>query len=82
MDHPIRSPHQLRALLVGFIKTAGQNQRVIARELGVTPQAVSKALRQPQTMSIQSLMKMLAVLGVELVLRKDSTPQTASPQEW
>ena len=33
-------------------------------------------------MSIQSLMKMLAVLGVELVLRKDSTPQTASPQEW
>ncbi|MBI2399212.1 MAG: helix-turn-helix transcriptional regulator [Xanthomonadales bacterium] len=82
MDYAIRSPHQLRTLLKGFIAASGHNQRKVAQKLGVSPQAISKALQQPENMSVQSLMRMLAVLDVELALRKPEPEEHRMASEW
>ncbi|MBK6726545.1 MAG: helix-turn-helix domain-containing protein [Xanthomonadales bacterium] len=82
MDYPIRSPHQLRVLLKGFIATSGTSQRAMAQKLGVTPQAISKALQAPENMSIQSLMRILALLDVELALRKPEPRKQPMASEW
>jgi HTH-type transcriptional regulator/antitoxin HipB len=82
MDFPIRSPHQLRALLKGFIVASGMSQRAMAQKLGVTPQAISKALQTPENMSIQGLMRILALLDVELALRKQEPHGRHATSEW
>lgn len=83
MDHVIRAPHQLQTLLKGFIATSGHNQRQIAEKLGISAQAVSKALKHPENMSVQSLLRLLAALNVELALRRpEASPERAAKSEW
>ncbi len=83
MDHAIRTPGQLHAVLASFRDVRGYSQRDMARKLGITQQAVSAYEREPATMSVERLMKVLAELNVELVLRERDLPGTSpAKSEW
>jgi HTH-type transcriptional regulator / antitoxin HipB len=71
-EFPVRTPEQLPGLLQGFRKQAGLTQAEVAARLGVTQQTLSALERNATTVSAARLMKLLGVLGVELVLRRAS----------
>ena len=64
----VRTPGQLPALLQSFRKAAGLTQVEVAARLGVTQQTMSAMERNADSVSVARLMKLLAVLGVELAL--------------
>ena len=68
-DFTVRTPQQLPALLQAFRKAAGLTQAEAAERLGVTQQTFSALERNAASVSTERLMKLLALLGVELVLR-------------
>ena len=79
-DFPVRTPDQLPGLLQSFRKAAGLTQADVAARLGVTQQTLSALERNATTVSAARLMKLLAILGVELVLRKPaSSPARSGP---
>lgn len=69
-DFPLRSPEQLPLLLQAFRKTAGLTQAEVALQLGVTQQTLSAMERRANKVSAERLMRLLSILGVELVLRQ------------
>ena len=73
-DFVVRTPDQLPALLQAFRKQAGLTQEEAALRLGVTQQTMSALERNAERVSAARLMKLLGLLGVELVLRKDEGP--------
>jgi HTH-type transcriptional regulator/antitoxin HipB len=75
-DFPVRTAEQLPGLLQGFRKASGLTQVEVAARLGVTQQTLSAMERNAATVSAARLMKLLNILGVELVLRQvsDETP--------
>jgi HTH-type transcriptional regulator/antitoxin HipB len=70
MDYPIRTPDQLTTLLQAFRKEAGMTQTEAAQRLGVKQQTISALERNAETVSAERLLRLLNVLGVELVMRK------------
>lgn len=90
-DFVVRTPDQLPALLQAFRKQAGLTQEEAAVRLGVTQQTLSALERNAERVSAARLMKLLGLLGVELVLRKDGEGQaraqlanspSPSPYSW
>ena len=73
MDYPVRTPDQLTTLLQAFRKDAGMTQTEAAQRLGVKQQTISALERNAETVSAERLLRLLNVLGVELVMRK-ATP--------
>jgi HTH-type transcriptional regulator/antitoxin HipB len=71
-EFPVRTPEQLPGLLRGFRKQAGFTQVEVAARLGVTQQTLSSLERNATAVSAARLMKLLSILGVELVLRQPS----------
>jgi HTH-type transcriptional regulator / antitoxin HipB len=71
-EFPVRTPDQLPGLLHGFRKQAGFTQADVASRLGVTQQTLSSLERNATAVSAARLMKLLSILGVELVLRRPS----------
>lgn len=69
-DFPVRTADQLPSVLQGFRKAAGLTQAEVAARLGVTQQTLSALERNAGHVSAARLIKLLAVLGVELVLRQ------------
>jgi HTH-type transcriptional regulator/antitoxin HipB len=69
LDYVVRAPSQLGTLLAGFRKARGLSQQSLATKLGSTQQAVSLMERAAAPVSLERLMKALAALDVELVLR-------------
>lgn len=65
-----RTPQQLPGLLQSFRKACGLTQSEVALRLGVTQQTLSALERNADKVSAARLMALLAVLGVELVLRQ------------
>jgi HTH-type transcriptional regulator/antitoxin HipB len=88
-DFIVRTSEQLPALLQAFRKQAGLTQAEAAVRLGVTQQTMSALERNAERVSAGRLMKLLSILGVELVLRKDdlrpgtvATSPTSSNPTW
>ncbi|MGB3275220.1 MAG: helix-turn-helix transcriptional regulator [Castellaniella sp.] len=79
-DFTIRTAQQLPALLQGFRKQAGLTQAEAALRLGVTQQTLSALERNAEKVSTERLLRLLSILGVDLVLRKrDGTqPDTST----
>ncbi len=71
-EFPLRTPEQLPGLLQSFRKASGLTQADLAAKLAITQQTLSALERNAATVSAARLMKLLAILGVELVLRKPS----------
>lgn len=73
-DFVVRTSQQLPGLLQAFRKQTGMTQAEAAVRLGVTQQTMSALERNAEKVSAARLMKLLSILGVELVLRKDGEP--------
>lgn len=69
-DFTVRTAEQLPALLQGFRKQAGLTQAATAMRLGVTQQTLSALERNAEKVSADRLLRLLSILGVELVLRQ------------
>jgi HTH-type transcriptional regulator / antitoxin HipB len=77
MDYPVRTPDQLTTLLQAFRKEAGMTQTEAAQRLGVKQQTISALERNAETVSAERLLRLLNVLGVELVMRKATAGNVA-----
>ena len=78
-DFAVRTAEQLPALLQAFRKQAGLTQADTAMRLGVSQQALSSIERHADKVSADRLLKLLSILGVELVLRKPSESPAPTP---
>ena len=72
----VRTASQLPPLLQAFRKEAGLTQVDVALRLGVSQQTYSAMERNADKVGIARLLKLLNILGVELVL---ATPLPGSP---
>jgi HTH-type transcriptional regulator/antitoxin HipB len=77
-EYPLRTAEQLSILLQAFRKESGLTQREVALRLGVTQQTYSTLERNAETVGVGWLLKLLGILGVELVLSKPAS-MSASP---
>lgn len=78
-DFTVRTSEQLPELLQAFRKQAGLTQAEAALRLGVTQQTLSAFERNAEKVNASRLMRLLSILGVELVLRKGEQPPSAPP---
>ena len=74
----VRTADQLPTLLQAFRKEAGLTQSEVALRLGVTQQTYSALERNADTVGAARLLKLLNILGVELILGKSSPAQASS----
>ncbi|MCO4862227.1 helix-turn-helix domain-containing protein [Cupriavidus sp. WGlv3] len=79
MHYAIKTVHQLRPILQGFRKSRGMTQAVMAEHLGVTQQTYAELEANPAAVSVERLLRVLRVLGVELVLSQADAGATAQP---
>jgi HTH-type transcriptional regulator/antitoxin HipB len=77
MHYSIKTIQQLRPILQGFRKSRGMTQAMMAEHLGVKQQTYAELEANPAAVSVERLLKVLRVLGVELVLSQadDDTTQ-------
>lgn len=78
----VRTPQQLSALMRAFRKSAGISQAELATRLGVSRQAVSALERAPESATFDRLMKVWAVLGLEVSLHPAVRKAAPPEQEW
>lgn len=69
-EYPLRTAEQLSVLLQAFRKESGLTQSEVALRLGITQQTYSTLERNAETVGVGRLLKLLGILGVELVLSK------------
>lgn len=72
-EFPVRTANQLPALLQGYRKESGMTQTQLAFRLGITQQSLSALERNAAKVSTERLLELLNILGVEVVLRKNSS---------
>lgn len=83
MDYVIRTPAQLRDALKARRSTKGLTQREAAGLVGLLPKTISALESKPERSSVESLLKLLAALELELVLRERSAKSKSSrTPEW
>ena len=75
-DFSVRTPSQLPVLLAGFRKSSSLTQAEAARRLGVSQQTFSALERNADRATAGRLLKLLQVLGVEMVLRQTGATAT------
>lgn len=80
-EFTVRTAGQLPALLKAFRKQAGLTQTAAAKRLGVTQQTLSALERHAERVSVERLLQLMAILGVELVLRQDERQDHLLPSE-
>lgn len=69
-DYHLRTAEQLPLLLQAFRKESGLTQSEAALRMGVTQQTYSSLERNAGAVGVGRLLKLLGILGVELVLSK------------
>ena len=81
-QYHLRTAEQLSLLLPAFRKEAGLRQSEVALRLGVTQQTYSTLERNAERVGVARLLKLLGILGVELVLSKPTgvAEPTAPPR--
>lgn len=84
LPSPIRTPQQLAPLMRAYRLRAGLSQATLAEQLGISRQAVTALEKAPESATFERLMKVWALLGVEICLRPiEAGPQsTPSDLEW
>ena len=76
-EYHLRTAEQLSILLQAFRKESGLTQREVALRLGVTQQTYSTLERNAESVGVARLLKLLGILGVELVLSKPCNSRDA-----
>jgi HTH-type transcriptional regulator/antitoxin HipB len=78
-EFPIRTSDQLTGVLQAFRKESGMSQTAVAERMGLTQQKLSHLELNAQNVSADRILRLLSVLGVELVLRRpDAASQTTA----
>ena len=72
MEYSIKTVAQLRLFLRAFRKESGMTQASMASHLGVTQQTYAQLETNPASASFARLFRVLAVLNVELTLRRSN----------
>jgi HTH-type transcriptional regulator/antitoxin HipB len=68
-EFTVQGPDTLSVLLQAYRKEARMTQSEAARRLGINQQAFSALERNPGSVSTERVLKLLNVLGVEVVVR-------------
>ena len=79
MEYTVQTSSQLRPYLQGFRKAAGYTQTQMAQWLNITQQRYAKLEARPEAVSLEQLLKVFQLLGVDFVLRpaaKGAAPQS------
>jgi HTH-type transcriptional regulator/antitoxin HipB len=69
MDYPIQSPGQLSSHLRALRKARGLSQAQLGAALGVGQTRITRIEHDPTAISVEQLLGILNVLGVQMVLR-------------
>ncbi|MNM69306.1 Antitoxin HipB [compost metagenome] len=80
--HAIRAAHQLGPLMRAFRKQAGLSQAQLAERLGISRQAITALEREPEAATFERLMRVWAVLGLEVSLQPRSRDTPSADLEW
>lgn len=80
--HTVRTAQQLAPLMRAFRRQAGLSQAQLAEQLGISRQAVGALERDPASASFERLMRIWAVLGLEVSLQQRSPQENLSSLEW
>jgi len=65
-----------------FRRQAGLSQAQLAEQLGISRQAVGALERDPGSASFERLMRVWAVLGLQVSLQQRSPQENTSSLEW
>lgn len=68
-EHTLQAPEHMAPLLKALREQRGLSQVELARLLGVTPPVLSRLESDASKASLQRLMRVLALLDMELVIR-------------
>lgn len=83
MDFIIRTPAQLGHALKARRATKKFTQKDVGKRVGLLPKTISALESMPERSSVESLLKLLAALELELVLReKSQEPKPSRRSEW
>lgn len=86
MDYPVLTPAQLSAHLRSLRKARGLTQAELGARLGVNQARVGKIERNPEQVSIEQLMRLLAILGARIVLSVPAAGRVSgvreAPADW
>ena len=83
MDYIIRTPKQLAQALKARRVVTKATQQDVGKRVGLLPKTISALESTPERASVESLLKLLSALGVELVLREKTAAQKSSDKsEW
>jgi len=79
--HPINTASQVGAALQGRRKTLDLSQTEVAGRLGLSQNRLSELESRPDTLTVEQLLALLNVLGLEMLIRERGTG--AKPKvEW
>lgn len=81
MEYIIRTSNQLGSALKARRAVKKQTQQEVGRRVGLLPKTISGLELAPERSTVESLLKLLAALELELVLREKSA-QPERKQEW
>lgn len=83
MDKFIATPHQLAILLRDKRKKKGETQKETAEKIGLLPKTISLLENSPEKSSLESLMKLLSALDLELhIADKEPLGDLSAGDEW
>jgi HTH-type transcriptional regulator / antitoxin HipB len=82
VQYIIRTPKQLAQALKARRIISKATQQDVGRRVGLLPKTISALESTPERSSIESLLKLLSALGVELVLRDKETGTPSDTSEW
>ncbi len=79
-NYPVKTPEQLGAVLQGCRKHRKLTQAQVGARVGLPQKEISKLELTPARTSLARVFKLLAALGLEIVVRERETADNAS--EW
>lgn len=74
--HIVQTPSQLAPLLRALRRQRGMTQQDLASALGISRQAVTALEQRPEAATFERLMKVWAVLGLEVALQDKGSAGT------
>jgi HTH-type transcriptional regulator/antitoxin HipB len=81
MDYPIKTPQQLAQVLKGIRKDRRLTQATVATRMNSLQGKISLLELHPEKASVSRLLRMLSVLGVDLILRDRDAARARQPKK-
>ncbi len=82
MRQLIRTPAQVGQLLQGQRKRLGLNQTELGTQVGLSQKRLSALELAPDRITLEQLLRVLAALDLELVIKAKAASKSDPSQEW